>query len=67
MKKEKLSDKKIKIVKHSEEWDKVIYHNEQVKKVKRKRINAKTPLPFKKAGPAKPGRRLNYKFKGPDD
>lgn len=62
----KLSDKKIQLVKHDEEWEKVIYRNEPIKKVKRKRINAKTPPPFKKTGGKKPGRQLYYKFPDPD-
>jgi len=65
--KEKLSTKKVKLIEVKDDWHKVIYHDDKPKKVKRKRINAKTPPLFKKTGGKKPGRQLNYKFKDPDD
>lgn len=49
-----------------EEWDKVDYGANYVRKVARKRINAKTPPLPKKNKKYVRGKRLNYKFPDPD-
>jgi hypothetical protein len=57
--------KAFKLKELDDDWHKVDYGPNYVKKVARKRINAKSPTPPKRTGGKVVGKRLNYKF--PDD